>query len=194
MLTAATKVSSTLRVVQRRYASAFSVKGIKVDHSLWRPLIWVVLFGSMVSHVIDAEKRLEDLDRRYKLKIDKLNTLVQRVSDNDFKFNVDEELKIVNKLFMKNPSKLRLVDMKTDKVVSDIREESLEDIWKQILQEAEASNEGATLHDATDIDIVSDNGKLKILKAREKQARVSSSNKYVSSSEPLQKIETSKFL
>lgn len=75
----------------------------RFDKSILYPTLLVVLLGSQIMNVMDAQKSVEDLERRYKLKMDKIDELKTRFVNGE-QVDVDKEMALVNKLFQrKNP-------------------------------------------------------------------------------------------
>ncbi|KAG0672646.1 hypothetical protein C6P45_000077 [Maudiozyma exigua] len=119
------------------------------DRSMIRPFIWVVVFGSLVTHVIDRRQAYNDMEKRYALKITILNDLLAKVESGDRNIseeNIDKELELVNKMFVKDKS---LGMKEVEHVLSQMQitvpkqeaydfdeEESLEDIWKSIVEDS----------------------------------------------------------
>jgi hypothetical protein len=59
----------------------------------------IILLGSQLINVMNAQKSLQDLERRYELKIGKINEIVARLERGESGVNVDDELKLVNMMF-----------------------------------------------------------------------------------------------
>lgn len=144
----------------RRYSQATGATGSKrsgFDKSMMKPALAVIVFASMLSHVSNQQNVNSELDRRYELKIGILQKLIARAKQGDRDFNVDEELKLVNKLFARFTS-LKGIDFEDEaarmRKYSDARpyseemilnslngsakheeEESLEDVLKSLMDE-----------------------------------------------------------
>ncbi|SCU78531.1 LAMI_0A04940g1_1 [Lachancea mirantina] len=89
----------------RRFASGSSaikqpVQKSRFDKTMLKPAIAILLFGSVLTSVMDQQKKNAELERRYKLKIGILEDLIERAhQDKTISFDVKEELRLVNKLF-----------------------------------------------------------------------------------------------
>ena len=121
-------------------------KACKLDKSLVKLFIWIVLFGSLLTHVADRRHRLEDMERRCSLKADILRELTERVRGGDTNITkeyIEQELKLVNRMFAEDTG---LVMGKMSSLFSFFpsredrqeqferaKNESLEDIKGQIL-------------------------------------------------------------
>lgn len=137
----------------RFYAqTAGAVKGPQrttFDRSMIRPFVWVIVFGSLVTHVIDQRQAYADMEKRYKLKTEILERLVERARSGDTEVTyamVEEELELVNKMFVRDKSlgmkevEAVLAQMNIavpQQQVADDTEESLEDIWQKIVEDAQ---------------------------------------------------------
>ena len=118
----------------------------KLDKSLVKLFIWIVLFGSLLTHVADRRHRLEDMERRYSLKADILRELTERVRGGDTNITkeyIEQELKLVNRMFAedtglvmgKMSSLFSFFPSREDRQeqLERAKNESLEDIKGQIL-------------------------------------------------------------
>lgn len=118
----------------------------KLDKSLFKLFIWVVIFGSLLTHVADRRHRLEDMERRYSLKADILRELTERVRGGDTNITreyIEQELRLVNRMFVddtglvmeKMSSLFSFLPSKVDRQeqLERAKNESLEDIKGQIL-------------------------------------------------------------
>lgn len=161
------------------------------DRSMIRPFIWVVVFGSLITHVIDRRQAYHDMEKRYALKITILNDLLAKVEAGDKNItqeSIDKELELVNKMFVKDKS---LGMKEVEHVLSQMQitvpkresynydeEESLEDIWKSIVEDATSdkplekpakiAEQVNTPIEASSDGIVMDRETLKRLRAEEK--------------------------
>ncbi|SCU99505.1 LADA_0H20186g1_1 [Lachancea dasiensis] len=72
----------------------------KFDKSMLKPALVVVLFGSMLTNVMEQERKNEEMENRYALKIQILRDMICRVEKNE-KVDPDQELMLVNKLFQR---------------------------------------------------------------------------------------------
>ena len=118
-------------------ASAGLKRKSRFDKTMIKPLLLVMVFGSILNAVIAEKRSTHDMERKYNLKVDKLKELIQRVHDNNGKvdFNADDEMKLVNLclgIVGKNTNTMK--EDKTDIVIP--KEESLEEIWQSIIDEA----------------------------------------------------------
>lgn len=97
-----------LQLIQRSYSMKSAARVPKksgrtqFDKSMLKPALVVIIFGSMLSHVSNQQKRHAELERRYGLKMEILNDLIGRAKNGDIDFEVDRELKLVNKLFSRH--------------------------------------------------------------------------------------------
>ncbi|AJR49262.1 CDA_G0027320.mRNA.1.CDS.1 [Saccharomyces cerevisiae] len=128
-----------IKITARTVASANA--GIKrksrFDKTMIKPLLLVMIFGSILNAVIAEKRNTIDMERKYKLKLNKLKELIQRVHDNNGKvdFDADDELKLVNlRLGIVGKNATGMKEDETDIVVP--KEESLEEIWQSIIDEA----------------------------------------------------------
>ncbi|CAB4256657.1 similar to Saccharomyces cerevisiae YIR024C Protein of unknown function [Maudiozyma barnettii] len=119
------------------------------DRSMIRPFVWVVVFGSLVTHVIDRRQAYSDMEKRYSLKNTILKDLLKKVESGSTTVTeeqIEHELRLVNKMFVRDKS---LGMKEVENVLSQMQisitkreeydydeEESLEDIWNGILEEA----------------------------------------------------------
>lgn len=69
------------------------------DKTMLYPGVLIILLGSQLINVMNAQKSLQDLERRYELKIGKINEIVARLERGESGVNVDDELKLVNMMF-----------------------------------------------------------------------------------------------
>lgn len=72
----------------------------RFDKSILYPTLLVVLLGSQIMNVMNAQKSCEDLDRRYNMKITKIDEIKERLQKGE-KVDVENELKLVNRLFVR---------------------------------------------------------------------------------------------
>lgn len=70
----------------------------RFDRTILYPTVLVVLLGSQIMNVMNAQKSCDDLDRRYKMKINKIDEIKERVLRGET-VDVENELKLVNRLF-----------------------------------------------------------------------------------------------
>lgn len=66
------------------------------------PAFLVVLLGSQVINVMNAQRNVETMEHRYQLKMHKLDELTLRVRRGE-RVNVSEEMKLVDKVFGNTP-------------------------------------------------------------------------------------------
>ncbi|CCK73098.1 Ina22p KNAG_0M02450 [Huiozyma naganishii CBS 8797] len=156
----------------------------KVDRSLLKTVVWVVIFGSILTHVVDKEKQVEDMERRYNLKIQILENLISRAKTGE-SVNTTEELKLVNKLFVKDKSlsveevkgELERSKLPQDDHSAEVQnEESLEDIWNDILRdinseprETSKKQSNKTRQPTTQPDIIKDRALLAEIAQKEEE-------------------------
>jgi hypothetical protein len=75
------------------------------------PALLVVLFGSQVINVMNAQRSVETMEQKYKLKISKLDEITRRVRDGEL-VNVQKELKLVNKIFSRSATQFSVMGQK----------------------------------------------------------------------------------
>ncbi|CAI4064972.1 hypothetical protein SKDZ_09G1860 [Saccharomyces kudriavzevii ZP591] len=165
---------SRMKMAARTVTSAStSVKSkSRYDKTMNKPLLLVMVFGSILNAGIVEKRKTNDMERKYHLKVDKLKELIQRVHDNNGKvdFNADDELKLVNLcLEIVNRNQPTMEEDKNDIMIP--KEESLEEIWQSIIEEAKKEvMEPTSINDAKNKDgIVTDLGLLKNLKNSKKE-------------------------
>ncbi|CEP62190.1 Ina22p LALA0_S04e09868g [Lachancea lanzarotensis] len=73
-------------------------KKARFDKSMLKPALVVVLFGSMLTSVMEQQKKNAELERRYSMKLGILRDLTSKIRNNEI-VDVDQELALVNKLF-----------------------------------------------------------------------------------------------
>lgn len=128
-----------LNVVNKlREAGSQTAKSLPKDRSLIKLGLWVVIFGSVLTNVIDKKQQYEELERRYHLKIDILQRIIQRLRNGE-SVDVEDELRLVNNVFERkdlpryqSPIRRKIREKKAINSVLG-EEESLEDIWKDIV-------------------------------------------------------------
>ncbi|CAI4064991.1 Ina22p SKDI_09G1880 [Saccharomyces kudriavzevii IFO 1802] len=165
---------SRMKMAARTVTSAStSVKSkSRYDKTMNKPLLLVMVFGSILNAGIVEKRKTNDMERKYHLKVDKLKELIQRVHDNNGKvdFNADDELKLVNLcLGIVNRNQPTMEEDKNDIMIP--KEESLEEIWQSIIEEAKKEvMEPTSINDAKNKDgIVTDLDLLKNLKNSKKE-------------------------
>lgn len=125
----------------------------RLDKSMIKPFVWIMIFGSLVTNVVERRQRFSDMKKRYGLKTRILQDLIEKVETGDHHLteeDIEEELKLVNKMFIKNKS---LGMKEVDSILSQMQiavpkfknaveeeEESLEDLWKELLEEVNNEN------------------------------------------------------
>ncbi|SCV02348.1 LANO_0F17062g1_1 [Lachancea nothofagi CBS 11611] len=91
------------RMFSSRTPQAFNspkTRNSKFDKSMLKPALVVVLFGSMLTSVMEQQKKNAELERRYAMKIGILKDLITKIqNDESASIDVDHELALVNKLF-----------------------------------------------------------------------------------------------
>lgn len=146
------------RLVYRFYVTEKTPKKLSIntsnegryDKSLLKSALWVLVFGSVLTNVLDRKKQYEELERRYSLKISILNDLIVKVRNGERNIDFKEELRLVNKLFSTDKSlndtpliaservsKLVRKKPTAEREIRDNEEETLEDIWNGILKDLE---------------------------------------------------------
>ncbi|CCH45161.1 hypothetical protein BN7_4740 [Wickerhamomyces ciferrii] len=79
----------------------------KFDKSMLYPTMLVVLLGSQIMNVMNIQTSCEDMERRYDLKISKIDELIERISKGE-KIDVQKEMELVNKSFERKANKINL--------------------------------------------------------------------------------------
>ncbi|KOG98911.1 Ina22p DI49_2803 [Saccharomyces eubayanus] len=118
-------------------ASAGAKAKSRYDKTIIKPILLVMVFGSILNSVIVEKRKAQDMERKYHLKANKLKELIQRVNDNNGKvdFDADDELRLVNLcLGITDKNIVSTEEDKGDIVIP--KEESLEEIWQSIIDEA----------------------------------------------------------
>ncbi|KAL3232756.1 hypothetical protein RNJ44_04672 [Nakaseomyces bracarensis] len=137
--------SCRFRIVQRLYSSAPATKKkSKFDKSALKPLGLLVIFGSILTNVMEERRKFNNMERRYTLKIDKLEELVERCKKGDTDIDISNELKIIDAMFSvsENQKVSGLIAKRKREYDSDIKQidhekESLESIWEDIMKSVE---------------------------------------------------------
>lgn len=129
---------------------------IPKDRSLIKLGVWIVIFGSMLMHVIDKKQQYEEMEEKYNLKIDILKSIISRINNGET-VNIDDELRLVNQTLERRninryPSPLqnykKQKSTSIDGTISEnlnfpayenINNESLEDIWQNVLKDITTS-------------------------------------------------------
>ncbi|AQZ16437.1 YIR024C [Zygosaccharomyces parabailii] len=91
-------------------------KTSRFDRTIIKPLLVVILFGTMLTHVTNQQRLAGEMERRYFLKIEILKDLIERAREGDTKINVQEELKLVNKLFERTSEARELNSREAEKL------------------------------------------------------------------------------
>ncbi|CDO94889.1 unnamed protein product [Kluyveromyces dobzhanskii CBS 2104] len=147
-----------LRFSRRAYSeaavTATSAKKSRFDKSALKPLVSLLVFGSILTSVSAQQQKHADMVRRYEMKIRILQDLVNRSKKGDFNFDAEKELELVNKLFARH-EKGKSVDLEREanmireqaskqiidreRVIksmnSQLEDESLEDIFQDIMKD-----------------------------------------------------------
>lgn len=97
-------------------ASKRPEKVSRFDKSIVKPLVVVVVFGTMLTHVTNQQRLAGEMERRYFLKIEILKDLIERAREGDPNIDVHEELKLVNKLFERTTDARTLDAMEAEKL------------------------------------------------------------------------------
>ncbi|SCU94457.1 LAFA_0F21946g1_1 [Lachancea sp. 'fantastica'] len=109
----------TNRAYSTRNAGENAVSGRKssrFDKSMLKPALVVILFGSMLTSVMEQQKKNAELERRYSLKLGILRDLISKVQKDEL-VDVEQELALVNKLFQRfERSKYVLLEEEAAKV------------------------------------------------------------------------------
>ncbi|CAR30718.1 hypothetical protein ZYGR_0P00200 [Zygosaccharomyces rouxii] len=128
----------------------------KFDKSIIKPILVVIVFGTMLSHVMNQQRLAGEMERRYVLKMEILKDLIERARKGEINIDVQEELKLVNKLFERNKEARFLNDKEAEKLsqisssqnyseaevlqsmnnsTRALEKESLDDLLKSIMDE-----------------------------------------------------------
>lgn len=156
------KVSGTpveLDIVNKiRRTGAETTKQLPKDYSLLKLGAWIVIFGSMLTNVIDKKQQYEEMEAKYSLKIEILKGIISKLRNGE-SVDVEDELRLVNQTLerrklprYKSPLRRKKSQIAEDMANSaPIEEESLEDLWKDILTDASdtESDKNKTLGVAT---------------------------------------------
>lgn len=129
-------------------------KKAKFDKSVLRPAFLIVIFGSLLTNVADIQRKTNEIERKYEVRIHKLQELIERIKNNERGIDIDQELKLVNLLFYERDATeaAKLVDHSKERYgekhvlasmneLSEKREklrqknQSLDDIWRDIVEE-----------------------------------------------------------
>ncbi|AMD20919.1 HDR177Cp [Eremothecium sinecaudum] len=141
-----TSLPSIVGVFRRHYSmqKPAATKRYKFDTSVGRPLVLLILVGSIAINIINQKKEIAEMEGLYMRKINKLQELVSRVrDDNDRNFSVEEELRFVNNAFSRRDAvnsiqnhlkaihNSDLAEENTSHTFNE--EESLDDVLKNIM-------------------------------------------------------------
>lgn len=110
------------------------------DKSMIYPGILLILFGSQVINVMNRQKYINELDRVYKIKINKIHEIAERLEHGEKGVNVEDEMKLVNMMFERqmNSTKMKLskeyeVEHKIEEIYTDLNKElNQEDFIKML--------------------------------------------------------------
>lgn len=94
-------------------------KNARFDNSMIKPIVVVIMFGTMLSHVMNQQRLAGEMERRYLLKMEILKDLIQKAKKGESNINVQEELKLVNKLFERT-KEARVLDEEEAQKLSQI--------------------------------------------------------------------------
>lgn len=117
-------------------------------------MVALVLFATMLTNVSEEQKRCGELERRYQMKVGIYEELIARAKNQDFNFDVEKEMMLVNKLFSRSTRSKKVeieqeaalireksskVNLDQEKVLNSMNskgaEESLEDLFKDIIKD-----------------------------------------------------------
>lgn len=153
-----------LKVSRRAYSEVATnatngAKKSRFDKSAIKPLISLLIFGSVLTSVSAQQQRHADIVRRYEMKIKILQDLIDRSKQGDFNYNAEKELELVNKLFARHElgnsvdleREAKMIRERAAKEIIDrervikgmnsqIEEESLEDIFQDIMKDIDQPN------------------------------------------------------
>lgn len=143
-----------LRAVNKLKGVAGSQTTLHVskDPSLIKLATWIVIFGSILTHVIDKKRQYEEMEGKYILKINILKNIIKRLNNGET-VDIEDELRLINQtLERKNipryesllQSRKRQKSKFLDGTITensncssngDTNQESLEDIWSNVLKD-----------------------------------------------------------
>lgn len=151
-------LQQVLRMSRRGYAVAAQqgAKKSRFDNKALKPMILLLIFGSVLTSVTAQQQKHADMVRRYEMKIGILEELIERSKKGDFNYNAEKELELVNKLFARHEKgnsvsideEAKLIreqaekeKLNREKVInsmnSKLEEESFESIFKDIMKEVD---------------------------------------------------------
>lgn len=154
---------SVLRLSRRAYSEAAATentaKKSRFDKSALKPMVSLLLFASVLTSVSEQQKRFNEMERRYEMKIGILQDLIERSKRGDFNYDAEKELELVNKLFARHAksntgdveveaalireqaSKMKINrETVIESMNSKLAEESLEDLFKDIMKDMDESS------------------------------------------------------
>ncbi|CAG59186.1 uncharacterized protein GVI51_F06369 [Nakaseomyces glabratus] len=126
--------------------AAPAAKKSRFDKSVVKPLLVLVVFGSVLTNVMEERRKYSDMERRYQLKINKLEELIERANVGEKNLDIAAELKIIDALFKvsQNQRYTGIIGNtkhhngpSTPLKSKQDNEESLEDIWQELVSSLE---------------------------------------------------------
>lgn len=157
----ATEASSTLKPA----GTASNGRKSKFDKSTLKPLGLLVIFGSLLTNVMEERRKFNNMERRYNLKIDKLEELLERFRQGEKNIDIVGELKIIDAMFTvsENQNIAGLIARRKKEYDSDIKQvehkedESLDSIWQDIIESMDdvpEKSENKSIDLVTDPDVL----------------------------------------
>lgn len=144
-----------------RQTGAQTTKHLTKDYSLLKLGAWIVIFGSMLTNVIDKKQQYEEMEEKYSLKIEILKDIISKLRNGE-DVNVEDELRLVNQTLERRKlprykSPLRRKKSQIAEDIPPVEEESLEDLWKEILNDTSETDSATAKNIGTPTRVVSDN-------------------------------------
>ncbi|KAH3678482.1 hypothetical protein WICMUC_001499 [Wickerhamomyces mucosus] len=95
---------------------------------MYYPIVLTIIFGSQMINLINKEKEFENLERRYKLKINKIDELIEKLRNNEIdNIDIDKELELVNKLFRRQSNTYFDKDHNNEDKINKTNKDLIED-------------------------------------------------------------------
>lgn len=154
-------------------------KKSRFDKSVLKPLGLLVVFGSILTNVMEERRKFNNMERRYELKINKLEELLERCKKGERDVDIDNELKIIEAMFAvsENQNIAGLIAKRKQEYDSDIKQveskenESLQSLWADIMKSVDDIPEDSKKNKSTTMDLVTDPDILEKRKAEEDLVR-----------------------
>lgn len=104
-----------------------------LDRTMFYPALVVVLLGSQVINVMNAQRSVETMENKYCLKIRKLEELTERVRKGE-DVDVEKEMKLVNKTFNRSKAHFSVMGQRVASVSNDQSGQQNEDGVSDLVQ------------------------------------------------------------